>query len=60
MMSSKQENFIERPYVNGYCEKCMHQRGKDLGSQYCVACRYLNCGQIIECGTFKEKTGNNK
>lgn len=46
--------MIHEPYVNGYCEKCIHNDG-DVDNLCCKKIgRFVNCGAVVECAMYKE------
>lgn len=45
---------IDKPYQNGYCEKCTYNDG-DYDNLCCIICNYCNCGAVIICGHFCER-----
>lgn len=53
----EKKKLIDHPYINGYCEKCIHNDG-DIDNLCCKNIRYANCGAVIECGLYKEDKEN--
>lgn len=47
---------IHEPYVNGYCEKCIHNDGDvdDLGCNKIV----ISCDDVVECALYDEGKEN--
>lgn len=49
--------MIHEPYVNDYCEKCIHSDG-DTDNLCCRKIRYVNCGAVVDCAMYKEVKEN--
>ncbi len=54
-------DFIERPFLRDYCEKCIYHYLLDGDEARCrkikVGKSDAMCVQVVRCGCFKEKGG---
>ena len=56
MMTNEEKLVIKYPHRNGndYCEKCIYN-DKNYDDLCCVRHNYINCGAVIQCGSYIEE-----
>ena len=53
--------FIEKPFLNDYCENCINHYLLDDDESMCIKIKFgqsdAMCFQVVRCGCYKEKVG---